>query len=366
MAKPLVLIATGGTGGHIFPALAFVENLDKVKYKYLLLADKRFLNFKSQIHEGLQYKIIKSSSLVGGLAQKLFSLLRILIGTIQSLWIIFRLRPIVTVSFGGYPTFPVMVASKLCRVPLIIHEPNALVGLSSRYFVRGALAVSLAFKHTKGVENVDQKKLYYTGNPTRKLVLAARKYQYVKHKKGGKFNILVLGGSQGAKIFSSVIPKAIALLDDKIKSCIRIHQQCRIECMENLKLAYASTNVFAQVKRFFDNVGHEYKWAHLIIARAGALTVSELITVGRPSVLVPFAAAADNHQMANARELEKDKAAWVLSEAEFHPETLAKLLKDLIANPKLLSDYAANAREMFRGSNDSFCKMFESCVQSII
>ena len=258
-----------------------------------------------------------------------------------------------------------MVASKLCNVPIIIHEPNALVGLSSRYFVCSALGVSLAFKNTKGVEKVDKKKIYYTGNPTRQLILAVRKYKYVKYKKGEKFNILVLGGSQGARIFSDVIPQAIALLDNKTKSCIRMHQQCRPEYIENLKLAYESIDVYAKVSRFFDNVGQEFKWAHLVIARSGALTVSELIAVGRPAILVPFAAAADNHQLANARELETNQAAWVLTESEFHPEVLAKLLKNFIAHPAKLSGCSANARQMFKESNNSFYKMFQNCVQSI-
>lgn len=362
-----ILISTGGTGGHIFPALAFIEDLDKSKYKYLLLADSRFLNFQSQIKDSIRYQIILSSPLAsGGIFKKLFGILKILIGIIQTIYVIFVTKPVMTISFGGYPSFPIMCASKLCGVPIIIHEPNALVGLSSKYFARSALAISVAFKNTKGLENVDQSKIYYTGTPKRQSILMARKYKYDQYKKGEEFNILVLGGSQGARIFSDVIPRAMALLDDKTRKRISLQQQCRPECIDDLRLAYESIGVSAYIKRFFDDMGKAFKKAHLVIARAGALTVSELITVGRPAILVPFANAADNHQLFNAKELEKEKAAWVLTEAEFYPENLAQMLTDLIAHPTILRSYAANARKLFKESNDSFYKMFESCVQSII
>jgi UDP-N-acetylglucosamine--N-acetylmuramyl-(pentapeptide) pyrophosphoryl-undecaprenol N-acetylglucosamine transferase len=360
-----ILIATGGTGGHIFPALAFIEDLPPEKYGYLMLSDKRILNFKSQFPAGLHYRIITSSALYGWPLQRLKCVFKILAGTFQALRVIKEKNPIMTVSFGGYPAYPVMLASALLGVPIVIHESNALLGAANKFFLSKAIAVSLSFQDTKGVEKADPSKLYYTGSPIRKSVLSTRQVKYVKPKESGQFNIVVIGGSQGARIFSDIIPAALALLSAKSKRRIRIHHQCRPESVEHLKYVYESIGVNAQVKRFFDDIGRELKTAHLVISRAGALTIAELIAVGRPAILVPFAAASDNHQMANAKEMQDADSAWVMTEKEFLPQALSTVLADMMVNPERLSTYAAKARKMFRHGNSSFYKMFESCVQLI-
>ncbi|NRA73987.1 MAG: undecaprenyldiphospho-muramoylpentapeptide beta-N-acetylglucosaminyltransferase [Rickettsiales bacterium] len=360
-----VVVATGGTGGHIFPALALDEMLQQDKNLCLILADKRFLNFKSQFSKNLKYKIIVSSSLSGNIFKKLFGALKILFGVLHATILMFQFKPDILVSFGGYPSFPTMVAAVLLRVPILIHEPNSIVGRASKCFLNLAVAVSLCFKETKGVDNMSPKKIFYPGTPMRSEILAARKHRYPILSARGKIYILVLGGSQGAKIFSDVIPKAILLLEPSLRNRIYVYHQCRAENFQNLKVFYKQNKIHAEVKTFFDDIGQKFARSHLIISRSGALTVSELIALGRPAILVPFTFATDNHQFFNARELEKKKAATIILEKNFAPDYLALKLQDLLNNSKKLPSFAGNARKMFKDWNNSFYNLVKNCIQQL-
>jgi UDP-N-acetylglucosamine--N-acetylmuramyl-(pentapeptide) pyrophosphoryl-undecaprenol N-acetylglucosamine transferase len=356
-------IATGGTGGHIFPALALVEMLEKDGQVYLILADKRFLNFKSQFPKNLNYKIIHSSSLAGSIVSKIAGAMYILFGVLQAMRALYKEKPDLLVSFGGYPSFPTMVAAVMLKIPLLIHEPNSIIGRASKLFINFATAISISFKDTKGLNEASPEKLFHTGTPIRSKILAARKMKYPALTANGKIHILILGGSQGARIFGDVIPEAVVLLKGALKRRLFIHQQCRPEGLETLKAFYKHNKLHSEVKSFFDNIEQELGKAHLIIARSGALTVSELIAVGRPSVLVPFAAAMDNHQAFNALELEKNKAATVILEGQFTPKNLARILQNLLNKPRLLSTSADNAKAMFKDWNNSFYDLVKTCVQ---
>ena len=358
-----VAIATGGTGGHIFPALAFVEMLKKDGQAHFILADERFLNFKSQFPKDLNYKIIFSSALAEYGFLKILGAIKILYGSLQALFSMLLAKPDLLVSFGGYPSFPAMLAATLLRVPLLIHEPNSIVGRASKFFLRTAMAVSVSFKGTKGVEKINHKKLFYTGTPIRREILDARKKNYPSINLKSKIHILILGGSQGARIFSSVIPLAVFTLKEKLKKRLCIHQQCRAENFRELNLLYKENKIQAEVKIFFDNMGHEFSKAHLIISRSGALTVSELIAVGRPSILVPFPFAMDNHQFFNAKELKKSKAAEIILEEEFTPKKLTNNLQNILSKPSFLKVSANNAKKMFNNWNNSFYDLVKTCVQ---
>jgi UDP-N-acetylglucosamine--N-acetylmuramyl-(pentapeptide) pyrophosphoryl-undecaprenol N-acetylglucosamine transferase len=358
-----VAIATGGTGGHIFPALALVEMLEKDRQSYLILADRRFLNFKSQFPKNLNYKLVHSSSLAGPIVSKVSGALHILSGVVQAMLAMHKDKPDLLVSFGGYPSFPTMVAAVMLRIPLLIHEPNSIVGRASKLFLKFATAISISFKSTKGLNEANPERLFHTGTPIRSKILAARKMKYPALIANGKIHILILGGSQGARIFGDVIPEAVVLLKETLKKRLSIHQQCRPEGLETLKAFYKHNNIHSEVKSFFDNIEQELGKAHLIISRSGALTVSELIAVGRPSVLVPFAAAMDNHQAFNAMELEKNKAATVILEEQFTPKNLARSLQNLLNKPRLLSASADNAKAMFKDWNNSFYDLVKTCVQ---
>ena len=363
--KLKVVIATGGTGGHIFPALALVEMLKRDRNWYLILADKRFLNFKSQFSEDLNYKIIFSSALTGNCFVKIFGAIKILYGTLQAMIEIFKSKPDILVSFGGYPSFPTMVACCLLKVPILIHEPNSIIGRASKLFLKLAVAISVSFKKTKGLEKINRKKLFYTGTPIRQEVLAARKNKYPALSSKSKIHILILGGSQGAKVFSEIVPEAILLLEPNLRKRLYIHQQCRAENFEDLKIFYKKNKIQAEVKTFFGNIGQEFKKAHLIISRSGALTVSELITTGRPALLVPFVFATDNHQFFNAEELRKNKAAMVILEKQFTPKYLAKILQNILHKPSMLVTFAKNAKEMFKDWNNSFYDLVKNSVQQL-
>jgi UDP-N-acetylglucosamine--N-acetylmuramyl-(pentapeptide) pyrophosphoryl-undecaprenol N-acetylglucosamine transferase len=363
MKKSKIAIATGGTGGHIFPAIALVEMLNMDEQEHLILADNRFLNFKSQFPENLNYKIINSSSLSGNIILKILGVLRIFVGISQALFMMFKFRPNLLVSFGGYPSFPTMIAAIIARVPILIHEPNSIVGRASKVFLKFAKAVSVSFKGTNGLRSLDKKKLFYTGTPIRSKLLEARKISYPALGDKDKIHILILGGSQGAKVFSEVIPNAIVLLEEKLKKKLFLHQQSRAESLQEIKDFYKKNKIQAEIKSFFDNIGQEFAKAHLIISRSGALTVSELIAVGRPAILIPFPFAMDNHQFFNAKELEKNKVATIILEKDFTAEKLKLTLQNILSNKPALTASAVFARKMFNDWNNSFYRLMKTCVQ---
>lgn len=358
-----VAIATGGTGGHIFPGLAIADQLHDRGHKTLILADKRFLNYKNQFPSYLNYKIIPSGSFAGGTLRKIVSTIKIFLGVIKALLIYYNYKPNIVIGFGGYTCFPSIIAAKIMHIPIFIHEQNAVVGKTNRLLMKLADVIAVTFKDTVGIKARD-KRVEIVGNPVRKQILQCRKSAYKSPSLKTKVNILITGGSQGAAIFSKVIPKAIALLDINTRHDILITQQCRIEDMIKVKQQYSELGIKAVIAKFFDDMPKLLSESHIIVSRAGASIISEIMAIGRPAIFIPIEKSSGNHQYINAKTMEDSGAAWIIKEPEFSAETCAALLQDLLNNKtKKLASASINARALYSDAGDRLTNMILNFCQ---
>lgn len=253
-------------------------------------------------------------------------------------------RPSLVAGFGGYPSFPALMAARGQHIPILIHEQNSVLGRVNRAMARHAAAIACGFERLDRLPPQARDRKHVTGNPVRPPILAARARAYPDAPAGGRLNLLVIGGSQGARLFGEVIPEAIAMLPAELRRRLDVVQQAREEQVNQVRAAYAAIGANAEIAPFFSNMGERLGAAHLVIARAGASSVSELQVAGRPAILVPFAAAADDHQTANAEGLTAVGAADVIHEAAFDPPALAALLQQWLGDTHGLAVRAAAAR----------------------
>ncbi len=344
-----IAIITGGTGGHIFPALALAEALHNKKQYCLILADERFLHYKQQFPGYLPYKIVPSGNFVGSILRKFITLIKILFGILYSINIYLNFRPNLVIGFGSYVSVPSVLAAKILGIPIIIHEQNAVIGKANKFLMKFAKIITLTFNHTIGVE-LQKHKVEVVGNPVRREIL---KYRDLPYRTPDKvISILVTGGSQAAVVFSKVLPAAIVLLEKSIRERIKLFQQCRIEDSPKVRQKYSELGVDCIIEKFFNNMPELLSEAHIIISRAGASIISELIAIGRPAIFVPIHHSIGNHQYLNAKILKDNGAAWLINEPEFTAENCANLLSELIKNPDRLSSAASNARMLYNNSSD--------------
>lgn len=343
MTKKLkVILASGGTGGHIFPAESLGIELKKRGHDPVLITDNRYKNYDTA-NKGYGVKVIDSASSKGGIRSKIKALFSIIKGFFQAVKIIKEFNPDVAVGFGGYPSFPTMMAAYWCKVPIMLHEQNAVLGRVNRILAPVSVKIAVSFRNTIGVKSQDSDKLVFTGNPVRPSIHAVRQLPYPELSEDYHLHILVTGGSQGAKIFSDVVPEAIVSLPEKLRDRIRIDQQCRAEDLERVRNTYQSAGVNADLASFFNDMPTRIGAAHLIVARSGASTVAEITMAGRPSILVPYMYATDNHQMENARSLADKNAAIVIEQENFTAKIMSSQLKSFLENPDILVQIAINA-----------------------
>jgi UDP-N-acetylglucosamine--N-acetylmuramyl-(pentapeptide) pyrophosphoryl-undecaprenol N-acetylglucosamine transferase len=255
-----------------------------------------------------------------------------------------ELPPSLVAGFGGYPSFPALMAARAKKVPILIHEQNSVLGRVNRSMAGSAAIVACGFERLDRLPRSAEGRKRIVGNPVRLPILAVRERPYPEAPAGARLNILIIGGSQGARLFGDVIPAAIALLPQGLRSRLAVVHQVREEQVAEAKKAYKKANVEAEVAPFFTDMGQRLGAAHLVISRAGASSVTELQVAGRPAILIPFAAAADDHQTANAEGLTSVGAADVFTESEFEPGALAALLERRLSDPHGLAVRAAAAR----------------------
>ena len=341
---PLIILTAGGTGGHVYPAEALAEELSKRQYRLMLVTDKRGQNnYHGTLGKIPNYAVLSGAMMGKSKWFKIKSLIKTAIGIIQCMVLLLKTRPACVVGFGGYASFPCAMAAVLLGTDLIIHEQNSVMSRPNRFLSKYVAYVATSFKKTKyapvGRKNVQ------TGMPIRKAIAELYDKAYPKLNKNGNFNILVLGGSQGAKIFSEIVPQAIKNLDDKSQKRINIFQQCRNDDVESVKKAYEETQCKATVSSFFNNMPELYEQCHLIISRSGASSVCEIAAAGRPAVLVPLPTAADDHQTSNAAEFKTNKSGIVLAQKDLSPSVLSTLLNDFIQAPEKLKEMADNTKK---------------------
>jgi UDP-N-acetylglucosamine--N-acetylmuramyl-(pentapeptide) pyrophosphoryl-undecaprenol N-acetylglucosamine transferase len=337
------ILAAGGTGGHMFPADALRDELERRGYQVLLFTDSRGLAFPG-IFEKTETFMIKSGTFSRrspiGIIRTGWALFK---GFIKAGWLLVKLSPSGVVGFGGYPVVPTMAAARFWNVPYCLHEQNAVLGRANRMASRGARALALSFRGTKKIKWHSRFMTKVTGNPIRSTILALGKKKYPAISKTSKLNLLIFGGSQGASVFSDVVPEALSLLPKALKDRLVITQQCRANDVERVQKAYKTAGIKAEVKTFIRDIPKVLGNTHLVISRAGATSLFEFAGAGRPSILVPLPSAMDDHQTANAKVMEKAGGGWVIPQGEFSAAKLAKQIQKLALNPKTLAEAAEKA-----------------------
>ena len=338
----LAIVAAGGTGGHLFPAEALARALAGRGWRIVLATDARGAqyaqHFPAEHRLALEAATFKAADPIG-VAR---GALRILAGVGQAQAAFGRLKPAVVVGFGGYPSLPALLAAAAVGLPTVIHEQNAVLGRVNRFMAGKVKTVACAFPTLEKASAKVKAKVQVVGNPVRPEVRAL--YDRPYSPPAGTVRLLVTGGSQGARLLSEMVPKAVALLPQALRLRLRVEQQTRMESLEFARRAYAEARVEAEVAPFFRDIAAKLESAHMVVGRAGASTVCELAVAGLPSLLVPLAIAADDHQRFNARLLTDAGAAEVLTEDALTAEGLADTLKRILSDPEGLARRAAAAR----------------------
>lgn len=338
--RPVVL-ATGGTGGHVFPAEALAGELEARGVPFTLMTDARGKQWQGALaRRPIHY--IHSASPTGSLQRRLLAVFSLGIGLVDAWWKLGRIAPAAVVGFGGYASVPTMMAARLRRLPSMLHEQNAVLGRANRMVQGGAAAIATSFARTRYLAENDRR-ARLVGNPVREPVRALGKSTYRAPGVDRVIDILVFGGSQGAASFSQIVPEAILSLPAALRARLRLVQQCRPEDLERVRGVYARAGIVAELAPFFADLPQRLASAHIVIGRSGASTVAELATIGRPSILIPYPYAADDHQTANARAFEAAGACLVIPHADFTVAALAGHLKALFEAPQRLGDMAAAA-----------------------
>lgn len=350
--QPTIVLAAGGTGGHIFPAQALAEELLRRGARVHLCTDSRFSDYSAASMQGVLGTIpihsIKAGTLGKNPLQRIKGVLRIIQGTMQARAILRKIAPHAVVGFGGYPSFPTMIAATGLRFPTLIHEQNAVLGKANRMLAPRVDAIATSFPETSRIQPEHAGKVRMVGNPVRSSVRALHDVPYPTISEDTILRILVTGGSQGANIFASIVPEAVSLLEPRLRKRLRIDQQTRKEDMEETRNHYESLGVTADLSPFFSDVPARLGAAHLLIARSGASTIAELTCSGRPALLVPYPGSADAHQLMNAQALEDAGGGWVMPQESFTPQALAARLEHYLTAPSTLSKAAMAAHAMGR------------------
>ena len=343
-----IILAAGGTGGHIFPAEALTEELIRRGCQVSLVTDSRFSDYSAASMKGILGEIpiypVKAGTMGRNLYQRARGALNVGLGVMQARRLLKKLKPAVVVGFGGYPSFPTMIAASNCGIPTVIHEQNSILGKANRVLAGRVSSIATSFPATGLMRKENEPKVALVGNPVRSAVRALHDVPYPELSDDGVMRILVTGGSQGANVFSQIVPKAIALLPENLRHRLRVDQQTRREDMDTTRTAYQDIQVNADLSPFFTDVPARLASAHLVISRSGASTIAELSCAGRPSILVPYPNSADDHQMANANAMEEAGAAWLMPQESFTTEALAARLESFLTLPASLSRAAEQAR----------------------
>jgi UDP-N-acetylglucosamine--N-acetylmuramyl-(pentapeptide) pyrophosphoryl-undecaprenol N-acetylglucosamine transferase len=324
-----VLVAAGGTGGHLFPAEALSNALIARGYDVELITDERATRYGGGFPARAVHQIQAATPSGGSPFAKAKAFFVLAAGTLTARRLIKELHPLALVGFGGYPTVPPVLAASWLHVPVILHEANAVAGRANRFLAKRVDAIAKGFDALGGLDQKLSAKTHLTGNPVRPSVLEAALIPFPEFQ-DGKLRLLVTGGSQGARIMSDVVPVAIGLLSSEARSRLILVQQARPEDVERVSGLYQGLGVQAEIKSFFADLPVRMAGAHLVIARAGASTVSELAVIGRPAILVPFPHAIDQDQAANAAQLAESGAVTVVPQTRFTPQWLAGALQEAL------------------------------------
>ena len=341
--KPLAILAAGGTGGHMFPAQALAEELLSRGWEVKLSTDLRGGRFTQNFPRAVKIETVPSATFFSknGLISKIKAPFLILGGIFSTLKVFWKNRPSIVVGFGGYPTIPALTASIFMNLPRIIHEQNGVLGKVNQLFSKKVNLVACGTWPTIMPEKIVSE---HIGNPVRKEVMSRSGSPYIPPG-NHPMSILIMGGSQGARVLSNIVPEAICSLPKELLNYIRVFQQAREEDCERVRAYYSANGIVCEVLPFFDNIASRLSEAQLIISRSGASSVAEIGTVGRPSILIPLGSAIRDEQTLNADPLKKLRAATIIAEKNFTVKRLNKAILKILSSPENASKMAINAHK---------------------
>ena len=339
-----VLIAAGGTGGHIFPAQTLAHCLLGQGFQPTLVTDRRGIELGCG-RAGLPcYTLYSASFSNQGLMGVALAGMKLSVGLVQAWFLVRRLGPMVVVGFGGHASLPLMLVAVRMKLPTVIHESNAVLGRANRLLAPKVSAIATSFDNTTGLAGVHRGKEVRTGVPVRTDIISLRGKASRPLSLDSKIQLLVIGGSQGSRVLSEVVPAAIAQMPSYLKTRLVVAHQCRAIDRDKVATAFKIGGVNASVSPFIEDMAAALGAAHLVISRSGASTVAELAAAGRPALLVPFPHATDDHQTANARALVDAGGAWMMHEKDFKVPKLKTWLVDILRDPRVLAVAAHKAR----------------------
>jgi UDP-N-acetylglucosamine--N-acetylmuramyl-(pentapeptide) pyrophosphoryl-undecaprenol N-acetylglucosamine transferase len=346
--RGVIVLAAGGTAGHLFPAQALAEVLVRRGFLIHLMSDERVSHYASRF-PALQIHEIPASSLTPRrpwlLAPQLARLWR---GYRKARFVLVQLRPKAVVGFGGYPSVPPFIAAARLECPVALHEQNAVMGRANRFLAGWARVIASSFPEIANLSKRHRAKVVMTGNPVRQAVVDVAEAPYAAPAADEVLRLVVFGGSQGARVFSEMMPAAVGELSGAVRRKLQIVQQCRPEDLERVRAAYQALGVEVELQPFFADMPRRIADAHLVICRSGASTVAELAVIGRPAVLVPLPSAIDNDQLRNAEAFAGSGAGWVMREGEFTASDLAAFVTRIKFADGELAEAAAAAGSIGR------------------
>lgn len=340
-------LAAGGTGGHLFPAEALARALVARGHGVVIYTDRRGADYKAAL-EGLPHLVLPARSLAGGMAGKAAAAWTIARAALQARAHMKRRTVALLAGFGGYPSFAPALAAKSLGLPLLLHEQATRLSLANRQLLRFADRLAISFPRIEGVGAFDAARIVETGNPVRQAILDARA-EYTGIEPDGPLRLLVVGGSQGARVFGEVVPAALLALPDALRRRVQVSLQYKGDDVDALSARLRALGIEVELRPFFDDMGPRLRDAHLVITRAGASTIADLLTIGRPAIFVPIPHGGSRvEQRGNADTLAAAGAGWCVPEPELTPERLCALLAELLAAPQRLAHAAEAARAMGR------------------
>ena len=367
-----ILIAAGGTGGHIFPSLSIINEI-KVG-NFIVITDqrgetyfnrflnKKVINFKIFIHN-----VSSPSNRV--IFNKIKSLYQFFISILRSIILIIKNKPKIVVGFGGYPSVAPVLAAKLLKIPAIIHEQNATLGRANKFLGNVANFVALSFFETKNIYRV--KKSIFTGNPVRQEFINIGQLKYPFPSKEHKINILIVGGSLGASFFSKHLTPIICSLPIELRKNLKIIQQVKKEEIKGVENNYKTYEIDCEIRSFYQDIYQKFKSAHLVITRSGGSSVAEILASNRPVIFVPFPESLDNHQLENAKFIQQNKGGWIVTQKENVDDDFKNLIECILNNPKKLLEASnqiknlSNKLDLIR-ENQTASKSLSNLVLNVI
>jgi UDP-N-acetylglucosamine--N-acetylmuramyl-(pentapeptide) pyrophosphoryl-undecaprenol N-acetylglucosamine transferase len=341
--NPIFVLAAGGTGGHLFPAEALARELVRQGGAVHLATDRRADAFAAKV-PGVAVYQVRAGRFGGGPLRVAYGVAEMALGIVQARRLLRRLAPDVVVGFGGYVSVPTMLAATQLGVPTLIHEQNAVLGRANRLLAPRVGRIATGFAETASLRPADRSRVVHTGNPVRPAILTVGQTAYAPPEPGRPIEMLILGGSQGARIFSDIVPSALAALPPELRSALRVSQQARPEDRDRVTADLQANGIVAEVETFFNDVPARLARAHLVICRSGASTIAELAATGRPALLVPYPHAMDDHQTANARAFADAGAGWTIPQSSLTQALLTERLAELLGDGARLNHAAAQAR----------------------